>query len=157
MSRTSDRKISDIMSDFLGASWRATVRLFKSIPSRIFGRIRKVWRDYRDRPPRKDISRVYLVVGYTTKKYVEERYNAERRMMIMRRGLLAMIFFLLLFIVLDRSLSAFNYGEIKQMFGFSSWTELLKNDPFSERKETAPTAPVQPTAVSTTAENKTKT
>ncbi|MBR1906199.1 MAG: hypothetical protein K6E60_07900 [Saccharofermentans sp.] len=157
MSRTSDRKISDIMSDFLGASWRATVRLFKSIPSRIFGRIRKVWRDYRDRPPRKDISRVYLVVGYTTKKYVEERYNAERRMMIMRRGLLALIFFLLLFIVLDRSLSAFNYGEIKQMFGFSSWTELLKNDPFSERKETAPTAPVQPTAVSTTAENKTET
>ena len=135
MSRTSDRKISDIMSDFLGASWRATVRL----------------------PPRKDISRVYLVVGYTTKKYVEERYNAERRMMIMRRGLLALIFFLLLFIVLDRSLSAFNYGEIKQMFGFSSWSELLKNDPFSERKETAPTAPVQPTTVSTAAENKTET
>ena len=157
MSRTSDRKISDIMSDFLGASWRATVRLFKSIPSRIFGRIRKIWRDYRDRPPRKDISRVYLVVGYTTKKYVEERYNAERRMMIMRRGLLALIFFLLLFIVLDRSLSAFNYGEIKQMFGFSSWSELLKNDPFSERKETAPTAPVQPTTVSTAAENKTET
>ena len=157
MSRTSDRKISDIMSDFLGASWRATVRLFKSIPSRIFGRIRKVWRDYRDRPPRKDISRVYLVVGYTTKKYVEERYNAERRMMIMRRGLLALIFFLLLFIVLDRSLSAFNYGEIKQMFGFSSWSELLKNDPFSERKETAPTAPVQPTTASTAAENKTET
>lgn len=157
MSRTSDRKISDIMYDFLGASWRATVRLFKSIPSRIFGRIRKIWRDYRDRPPRKDISRVYLVVGYTTKKYVEERYNAERRMMIMRRGLLALIFFLLLFIVLDRSLSAFNYGEIKQMFGFSSWSELLKNDPFSERKETAPTAPVQPTTVSTAAENKTET
>ena len=157
MGRTGDRKISDIMSDFLGASWRATVRLFKSIPSRIFGRIRKIWRDYRDRPPRKDISRVYLVVGYTTKKYVEERYNAERRMMIMRRGLLALIFFLLLFIVLDRSLSAFNYGEIKQMFGFSSWSELLKNDPFSERKETAPTAPVQPTTVSTAAENKTET
>ena len=157
MSRTSDRKISDIMSDFLGASWRATVRLFKSIPSRIFGRIRKIWRDYRDRPPRKDISRVYLVVGYTTKKYVEERYNAERRMMIMRRGLLALIFFLLLFIVLDRSLSAFNYGEIKQMFGFSSWSELLKNDPFSERKETEPTAPIQqPTTVSTSAENKTE-
>ena len=157
MVRTSDRKISDIMSDFFGASWRATVRLFKSIPSRIFGRIRKVWHDYRDRPPRKDISRVYVVVGYTTKKYVEERYNAERRMMIMRRGLLALIFFLLLFIVLDRSLSAFNYGEIKQMFGFSSWSELLKNDPFSERKETEPTASVPPTTVPTTAENKTET
>ena len=156
MGRTGDRKISDIMSDFLGSSWRATVRLFKSIPSRIFGRIRKAWRDYRDRPPRKDISRVYMVVGYTTKKYVEERYNAERRMMIMRRGLLALIFFLLLFIVLDRSLSAFNYGELKQMFGFSSWTELLKNDPFSERKETEPTV-ITPTTVSTSAETKSET
>ena len=142
MVRTSDRKASDVISDFLGASWRATVRLFKSIPSRIFGRIRKAWRDYRDRPPRKDISRVYMVVGYTTKKFVDERYNAERRMMIMRRGLLALIFFLLLFIVLDRSLSAFNYGELKQMFGFGSWTELLKNDPFSERSETEQSAAV---------------
>lgn len=158
MASTGDRNISDTMSDFLGASWRATVRLFKSIPNRIFGRIRKVWRDYRDRPPRKDISRVYLVVGYTTKKYVDERYNAERRMMIMRRGLLALIFFLLLFIVLDRSLSAFNYNEVKQMFGFSSWTELLKNDPFSERKETEQTtAAITPTTVSTTEEKKSET
>lgn len=158
MGRTGDRKISDIMSDFLGASWRATVRAFKSIPTRIFGRIKKIWRDYRDRPPRKDISRVYVVVGYTTKKYVNERYNAERRMMILRRGLLALIFFLLLFIVMDRTLSAFNYGELKQMFGFSSWTELLKNDPFSERKETEQTtAVITPTTVSATSENKTET
>ena len=156
MSITSDRKISDIMSDFLGASWRATVRLFKSIPSRIFGRIRKIWRDYRDRPPRKDISRVYLVVGYTTKKYVEERDNAERRNQYQLLFSEDQRFFLLLFIVLDRSLSAFNYGEHKQMFGFSSWTELLKNDPFSERKETEPTV-ITPTTVSTTAETKSET
>lgn len=151
MVSSGDRKFSEIVSDFLGASWRATVRLFKSIPSRIFGRIRKAWRDFRDRPPRKDISRVYTVVGYTTKKYVDERYNAERRMMIMRRGLLALIFFLLLFIVLDRSLSAFNYGELKQMFGFSSWTDLTKNDPFSEKRATEPEAlPIATTAQSAT-------
>lgn len=148
-----DRKFSEVMTDFLGSSWRATVRLFKSIPSRIFGRIRRAWRDFRDRPPRKDISRVYTVVGYTTKKYVDERYNAERRMMIMRRGLLALIFFLLLFIVLDRSLSAFNYGELKQMFGFSSWTELLKNDPFSEKNSTETAALPVATTVKTSTEN----
>ena len=157
MGSTSDRKMSDVISDFMGASWRATVRLFKSIPSRIIGRIRRTWRAYRDRPPRKDISRVYTVVGYTTRKFVDERYNAERRMMILRRGLLALIFFLLLFIVLDRTLSILNYNELKQMFGFSSWSELLKNDPFSERKETEPTASIPPTTVSTSAENKTET
>ena len=139
MGSIGDRKTSDVISDFMGSSWRATVRLFKSIPSRIIGRIKRTWRSYRDRPPRKDISRVYVVVGYTTRKYVDERYNAERRMMILRRGLLALIFFLLLFIVLDRTLSILNYNELKQMFGFSSWTELMKNDPFSERKETEQT------------------
>jgi hypothetical protein len=71
LSAIGDRKISDVASDFFGASWRATVRVIKSIPSRIFARIRKTWREFRDRPPRKDISRVYLVVGYTTKRYVD--------------------------------------------------------------------------------------
>ncbi|MBP5775201.1 MAG: hypothetical protein J6W36_05840 [Clostridiales bacterium] len=158
MSTIGDRKISDVASDFFGASWRATVRLVKSIPSRIFGRIRKSWREFRDRPPRKDISRVYVVVGYTTKKYVDERYNAERRMMILRRGLLALIFFLLLFIVMDRTLSVLNFGELKQMFGFSSWTELMKNDPFSERKETEQTTQaIAATTVAKAAEKQTQT
>ena len=152
MGSTGDRKTSEVVSDFLGASWRATVRLFKSIPSRIIGRIKRTWRSYRARPPRKDISRVYVVVGYTTRKFVDERYNAERRMMILRRGLLALIFFLLLFIVMDRTLSILNYNELKQMFGFSSWTELLQNDPFSDRKETEQTAPpVQATTTAATA------
>ena len=158
MGSAGDRKTSDVISDFFGASWRATVRLIKSIPSRIIGRIRRTWRAYRDRPPRKDISRVYLVVGYTTKKYVKERYNAERRMIILRRGLLALIFFLLLFIVMDRTLSVLNFSELKQMFGFSSWTELLKNDPFSEKKETEQTTAVTAaTTVSTTAEKQKET
>lgn len=155
MGSTGDRKTSEVVSDFLGASWRATVRLFKSIPSRIIGRIKRTWRSYRDRPPRKDISRVYVVVGYTTRKFVDERYNAERRMMILRRGLLALIFFLLLFIVMDRTLSILNYNELKQMFGFSSWTELLQNDPFSDRKETEQTAP--PVQATTTAATTAKT
>ena len=158
MINSGDRKASDVISDFFGASWRATVRLIKSIPSRIFGRIKKAWREYRDRPPRKDISRVYVVVGYTTRKYVDERYNAERRMMILRRGLLALIFFLLLFIVMDRTLSVLNFSELKHMFGFSSWTELLKNDPFSERKETEQTtSAIAATTVSKQADKQTET
>ena len=158
MGGSGDRKTSDVISDFFGASWRATVRVVKSIPRRICGRIKRIWREFRDRPPRKDISRVYVVVGYTTKKHVDERYNAERRMMILRRGLLALIFFLLLFIVMDRSLSLFNYGELKQMFGFTNWSELLKNDPFSERKETEQTtAVIAASTVQSSAEKKTET
>ena len=79
-------------------------------------------------------------------------------MMILRRGLLALIFFLLLFIVMDRSLSLFNYGELKQMFGFTNWSELLKNDPFSERKETEQTtAVIAASTVQSSAEKKTET
>lgn len=155
MGGSGDRKTADVISDFFGASWRATVRVVKSIPRRIYGRIRRIWREFRDRPPRKDISRVYVVVGYTTKKHVDERYNAERRMMILRRGLLALIFFLLLFIVFDRTLSVMNFSEMKQMFGFSSWTDLMKNDPFSDQRVTEPTIP--PTTVPTKAGQKSAT
>ncbi len=157
MGGAGDRKTSDVISDFFGASWRATIRVVKSIPSRIFGKIRRVWREFRDRPPRKDISRVYVVVGYTTKKHVNERYNAERRMMILRRGLLALIFFLLLFIVFDRTLSVLNFSEMRQMFGFSSWTDLMKNDPFSETRVTEQTTVPAPTTAATTAEKQAET
>ena len=93
---------SNAMLDFLGCSYRATVRLIKGLPSRFVNFIKRKIKEYRNRPKRTDISRVYVVVGYTTKKRVDEKFNAERRMMIIRRGLLLLIFILILFIAVDR-------------------------------------------------------
>jgi len=132
---------SNVVLDFLGCSYRATVRLIKGLPSRFVAFIKRKYKEYKNRPKRTDISRVYVVVGYTTKKRVDEKFNAERRMMIIRRGLLIIIFILVLFIAFDRFTGAINYGELSQIFGIDSWGEVVENDPFAD-KTTESTPPV---------------
>ena len=122
-----------VVLDFLGCSYRATVRLFKGLPNRFKAYVKRKIKEYRNRPKRTDISRVYVVVGYTTKKRVDEKFNAERRMMIIRRGLLALIFLLVIFIAVDRFTKLINYGELSQIFGVDSWGEVIENDPFADK------------------------
>lgn len=124
---------SSVLLDFLGCSYRATVRLIKGLPSRFIAFVKRKIKEYRNRPKRTDISRVYVVVGYTTKKRVDEKFNAERRMMIIRRGLLVLIFILVIFIAVDRFTGVINYGELSQIFGIDSLDEVVENDPFAEK------------------------
>ena len=124
---------SSVVLDFLGCSYRATVRLIKGLPSRFIAFVKRKIKEYRNRPKRTDISRVYVVVGYTTKKRVDEKFNAERRMMIIRRGLLILIFLLIIFIAVDRFTGVINYGELSQIFGIDSWDEVVENDPFEDK------------------------
>ena len=124
---------SSVVLDFLGCSYRATVRLFKGLPNRFKAYVKRKIKEDRNRPKRTDISRVYVVVGYTTKKRVDEKFNAERRMMIIRRGLLALIFLLVIFIAVDRFTNLINYGELSQIFGVDSWGEVIENDPFADK------------------------
>jgi hypothetical protein len=124
---------SNAVLDFFGCSYRATVRLIKGLPSRFVNYFKRKIKEYRNRPKRTDISRVYVVVGYTTKKRVDEKFNAERRMMIIRRGLLVLIFLLIIFIAVDRFTGVINYGELSQIFGIDSWDEVVENDPFADK------------------------
>ena len=133
---------SNVVVDFLGCSYRATVRLFKSLPSRVVNAVKRKIREYRNRPKRTDINRVYVVVGYTTKKRVDEKFNAERRMMIIRRGLLVLIFLLIIFIAVNRFTELINYGELSQIFGVNSFDEVVENDPFADRTTQATTIAV---------------
>ena len=138
---SSTSNMSSLVLDFLGCSYRATVRLIKGLPSRFLAFVKRKIKEYRSRPKRKDISRVYVVVGYTTKKRVDEKFNAERRMMIIRRGLLILIFILVLLIAVDRLTRAINYGELSQIFGIEEWGQVVENDPFADRT-TESTPPV---------------
>ena len=54
-------------------------------------------------------------------------------MMIIRRGLLALIFLLVIFIAVDRFTNLINYGELSQIFGVDSWGEVIENDPFADK------------------------
>ena len=53
---------SNAVLDFLGCSYRATVRLIKGLPSRFVNYFKRKIKEYRNRPKRTDISRVYVVV-----------------------------------------------------------------------------------------------
>lgn len=132
-SNNSTSIVNEAVLDFLGCSYRATVRLIKGLPSRFVAFVKRKIKEYKNRPKRTDISRVYVVVGYTTKKRVDEKFNAERRMMIIRRGLLILIFLLVIFIAADRFTGAINYGELSQIFGIDSFGDVVENDPFAER------------------------
>jgi hypothetical protein len=132
-----DSYISDAKSRFtgtllgvFGSSWRATVRFFKYLPWRIRNFFKMKYKEYKNRPPRKDVRRVYVLVGYTTKESVQAKYNSERRLIIIRRGLLLLIMVLLFFISLDRVLNITNFDEISHMFGINSFEEITENDPF---------------------------
>ncbi len=120
----------ETVSLFWGSSVRATKRFVKNLPVRIKGYIKRKIREYKNRPPRKEINKVYVLVGYTTKQQVDNKFNAERHMIILRRGLLILIFVLLMFISISRFLDAMNYGQLSQIFGFDSVSDFLVNDPF---------------------------
>ena len=122
---------TNVLLDVLGCSYRATVRLFRGLPASISNYVKRKVKEYRNRPKRTDISRVYVVVGYTNKKRVDEKFNAERRMMIIRRGLLILIFVLIVFIAVDRVTGYVNYGELSQIFGIDSFDAAVENDPFA--------------------------
>ena len=147
-STASGNQKSSVMLDFLGCSYRATVRLFRGLPGRFVNWFKRKVKEYRNRPKRTDISRVYVVVGYTTKKRVDEKFNAERRMMIIRRGLLVIIFLLILFIAVNRFTEMINYGELSQIFGVNSFEEVVENDPFADK--TTQTTGIRTTEVTET-------
>ena len=54
-------------------------------------------------------------------------------MMIIRRGLLVLIFILILLIAVNRFTEMINYGELSQIFGVDSFEEVVENDPFADR------------------------
>ncbi len=157
MSENNERDIQSYISDagsrfrrtflgVVGSSWRATVRFFKYLPWRVRSAFKRKVNEYKNRPPRKDMRKVYVLVGYTTKESVDAKYRAERQMMLLRRGLLFIIMLLLLFISIDRIINITDFGEISHVFGIDSIEEITKNDPF-RAQSSAPAEPTEGTKI----------
>lgn len=121
---------------FIGSIGRTTVRIFKNLPNRIRNFFQRKYKEAQKRPKRKDINRVYYLVGYTTKEKVDAMYSRERSMIILRRGLLTMILILLLLIALGRITENLDLDSYSQMFGVSDTSDLTRRDPFSNASET---------------------
>jgi hypothetical protein len=83
------KKITDIS----GSVVRTTVKFFKNLPSRAENYIRRRVTEYKRKPKRDGVNKVYVLVGYATKEHIDAKHNAERNLIILNRGLLIIIFF----------------------------------------------------------------
>jgi hypothetical protein len=133
------------ISDIFGSVVRTTVKFFKNLPSRAQNYVRRRISEYRRKPKRDSANKVYVLVGYATKSHIDAKINAERNLIILNRGLLIIIFFLLLFISINAILPHINTQQYQDMFGISTYEEVTRNDPFTvpgvEQQPPVPTAP----------------
>lgn len=127
------------LSGICGSVARTTVRFFKNLPGRVVNFVKRKINEYKRKPPREDINKVYVLVGYTTKKHIDARYNRERELMVLRRGLLIIIFVLILLISFKTFVPYINVDQYKNMFGIGDVDELTENDPFANNAVSVPT------------------
>lgn len=121
----------DLLLSILRSIRRTTIRFFKNLPNKIRDYVKRKIKEYKRKPARKDINKVYVLVGYTTKRHIDARYNAERNLIILRRGLMVLIFVLILFISINSIIPKLKVGKYSEVFGIGSMSELAENDPFS--------------------------
>lgn len=134
MKSEKDNKNIDIIgkiTSVFGSVVRTTVKFFKNIPSRLENLLIRKVREYKRKPKRDSVNKVYVLVGYATKSHIDAKINAERNLIIINRGLLIIIFFLILFISINAVLPHINTEQYQDMFGISSVEEVTRNDPFT--------------------------
>lgn len=134
VSSSKEVSLVDTFKEIMHSVARTTVRYFKNLPNKIRDYIKRKVNEYKRRPPRKEANKVYVLVGYTSKKHIDDKYNAERHLIILRRGLLVLIFVLILFITINSIVPKLKVGKYGNIFGIGSVHELAENDPFSRDK-----------------------
>ncbi len=132
----------NIISKIASSVARNTVKFFRNIPSRVENYVKRKITDYKRKPKRDDVNKVYVLVGYTTKRHIESKYNAERSLIILNRGLLIIIFFLLLFISINAIIPYIRTDQYEEMFGISTVDDITRNDPFGNPGTTVTPSPV---------------
>ena len=113
---------------FLG---RKTVQFFKDLPNEIRNKVKAKIAEHRRMPKRKSINKVYVLVGYTTKEYVDQKYRKERTLLIIRRILIACIVIIVLIMTYQWITPKLDTNEYKQMVGINDIDDLTQNDPFA--------------------------
>jgi uncharacterized membrane protein len=81
-------------------------------------------------PQRKTRSKVYVLIGYTSKEHVDRRYRAIKVQNVIRKVLVLLIVVLFLLILFKWVDPLRNSEQYKQMMGISDMKELTKVDPF---------------------------
>lgn len=115
--------------------FRTTVRFFKNIPSKIINYFRRRKKEHDRMPKRTSANKVYVLIGYTTKKYVDRKYRREKVMHRVRSVLVFLIIILLLIMVYRSVIPMIDSSEYKQMLGIEKIEKMAEKDPFESEKE----------------------
>jgi len=118
------------LAGIFGSVIRTTVKFCRNFPSRVRNYISRKVSEYKRKPKRDSANKIYVLVGYTTKSHIDAKHNVERFMIILRSGLLAIIFVLLFFIAVNAVIPYIDFDQYSGMFGISSVDDVTKNDPF---------------------------
>lgn len=116
---------------------RTNIRFITNLPTRIKGYFLRKINEYKNQPKRTEINKVYVLVGYTTKQNIDNRFNDEHLMIFFRRFLLIIIGILLLIIAIQWIRPLIVVDQYKQIFGIESVEEMTSNDPFNDNADTA--------------------
>lgn len=119
------------LSGIFGSVIRTTVKTVKNLPSRAENYIKRKIKEHKRKPKRDGVNKVYVLVGYATKEHIDAKINVERNLIILNRGMLLIIFFLLIFIALHAVTPYLNPDQYQDMFGISTYEEVTRNDPFT--------------------------
>ncbi len=115
--------------------FRTTVRFFKNIPSKIINYFRRRKKEHDRMPKRTSANRVYVLIGYTTKKYVDRKYRREKVMHRIRSVLVFLIIIILLIMVYRSVVPMIDSSEYKQMLGIEKIEKMAEKDPFESEKD----------------------
>ena len=113
-----------------GSIFRTTARFLRNIPSRIRNKYLRYLNEKKRMPRRKTKSKVYVLVGYTNKKYVDRRYAATKVQNLIRKVLLISILLVFLVIMYKWLNPLGNTNELKLIVGVDKIDDLTQDDPF---------------------------
>jgi len=113
-----------------GSIVRTTVRFVKNIPSRIQNKYLRYCNEKNRLPRRRTKSKVYVLVGYTTKEHVDRKYAAIKVQHLIRRVLLICILIVSLVILYNWLNPLGNTNDLKQIVGINKIDDLAQKDPF---------------------------
>lgn len=123
------------VSGVASSVFRTTVRYFKNIPSKMVNLYRRRKKEHDRMPKRNSASKVYILIGYTTKKNVDRKYRREKVLYRLRSVMIAAIILVLLIMIYKAVIPMIDSSEYKQMLGIEKIEKMAEKDPFETEKD----------------------
>lgn len=115
--------------------FRTTVRYIRNIPSKILNLYRRRKKEHERMPKRTSANKVYILIGYTTKKNVDKKYRREKYLYRFR-GIMVFAIIIILLIMIYRAVTPMlDASEYKQMLGIEKIEKMAEKDPFETEKD----------------------